>query len=334
MPDRSLSESSGALPATKPRPTLAAHLQIARFDHWVKNVFVLPGVIVAFALDPRPPTLELAFRLLVGLLSVGLVASSNYVLNEVLDGRFDAQHPSKRSRPVPSGKVHVPLAYAQWLAFAAAGLALGTLCGTAFVVTMLALWVMGGVYNVPPVRSKDLPFVDVLSEAVNNPIRLLAGWYIADARAIVPASLLFSYWMVGCYFMAVKRFAEYRMINDPSVAASYRRSFAFYDEQRLIVSILFYASAAMLFFGAFIIRYKMELILATPLVALVMSTYLSIAFKPESAAQAPEKLYREPRLMAAVVACALALALLFFVDLPALRRFFAPTAPVSPVIGP
>ena len=43
-----------------------------------------------------------------------------------------------------------------------------------FTLTVLALWVMGCVYNIPPVRSKDLPYLDVLSEAINNPIRMLA----------------------------------------------------------------------------------------------------------------------------------------------------------------
>ena len=33
------------------KPTLLGHLQIARADHWVKNVFVLPGIIVALSLE-------------------------------------------------------------------------------------------------------------------------------------------------------------------------------------------------------------------------------------------------------------------------------------------
>ena len=41
---------------------------------------------------------------LLGLLAIGLIASSNYVLNEVLDARQDAVHPEKRHRPVPSGR--------------------------------------------------------------------------------------------------------------------------------------------------------------------------------------------------------------------------------------
>jgi decaprenyl-phosphate phosphoribosyltransferase len=311
------------------RPTLAAHLQIARFDHWVKNVFVLPGVVVALGLDPRPVGLPLLARLGIGLLATGFIASSNYVLNELLDGKFDALHPTKRDRPVPSGRVSIPLAYAQWLAMMVIGLALAWQVGKPFTLTMLWLWVMGCIYNIPPVRSKDLPYVDVLSEAINNPIRMLAGWFVVEPKAIAPASLLLSYWMVGCYFMAIKRFSEYRMIGSAERASSYRKSFAYYDERRLLVSITFYASAAMLFLGAFIMRYRLELIFSFPFVALVMAVYLSVSFKDDSAAQAPEKLYREPYLMASVVVCAVVMSVLCFVDIPGLQRIFAPTAPTS-----
>jgi hypothetical protein len=52
------------------------------------------------------------------------------------------------------------------------------------------LWVMGVVYNVKPIRSKELPYLDVLSESINNPIRLLLGWFplIAD-RVPLPGAL-------------------------------------------------------------------------------------------------------------------------------------------------
>src|SRR5581483_4046202 len=103
-----------------------------------------------------------------------------------------------------------------------------------------------------PFRFKDTAILDVLCESVNNAIRLLAGWYIAVATApLPPLSLILSYWMIGCYFMALKRFAEFRAIGDRDVAAMYRRSFARYTDDLLLATTVGYASAAMLFFGAF-----------------------------------------------------------------------------------
>ena len=309
------------------RPSFRGHFKIARVDHWIKNVFVLPGIVVAVSIDRSTLTSTLAWHVLIGLLSVCLVTSSNYVLNEILDAPYDREHPTKFSRPVPSGEVSIPLGYLQWIILMIAGVGLGLMISVTFALTMLVLWLMACVYNISPIRSKDLPYLDVLSESVNNPLRMLAGWYITGIKVIPPASLLISYWMMGCYFMAIKRFAEYRDLRDHPRSKLYRKSFGFYNEQRLLVSIMFYASQAMLFLGAFIMRYRLELILSFPLVALVMAVYLSLAFKEDSAVQRPEGLYREPRLIAAILTCTLIMAVLLFVDVPVLYKIFVRSAP-------
>jgi len=314
--------------------TIRGLFEIARVDHWFKNVFVLPGVVVALGFAPLSADASairtFLMRLVLGLVAICLVASSNYVLNEVMDAPFDRHHPEKSQRPVPLGRVNVRLAYLEWAVLAAIGIGVGALLSRGLGVALAALWAMGCVYNVPPIRSKDVPYIDVLSEAVNNPLRMLVGWYIVSPGGLAPVSLLVSYWMVGCYFMAIKRFAEYRHIGDRSRAIAYRRSFAGITEERLLISIVFYASAAMLFFGAFAMRYRIELIVSFPLIAFVMAIYLAVGFRPNSAAQRPEGLYREPVLMAAVVACTVLVAILLFTDLPSVSRVFVPTLPKAP----
>ena len=315
--------------SVSPRPTLRGHASIARVDHWFKNVFVLPGIVIALGTDPYVDRAGLGWRIIIGLLSVCLIASSNYTLNELIDAPFDRHHPTKHRRPVPSGQVSVPVGYVQWLVLMIAGLAVGRVVSVPFMLTVLSLWVMGCVYNIPPIRSKDLPYVDVLSEAINNPIRMLAGWFIVTSVTVAPASLLLSYWMIGCYFMALKRFAEYRNINDAARASAYRKSFRYFTSERLLVSVMFYGAAAMLFFGAFCMRYRLELILAFPAIALVMAIYLHVALKENSAAQNPERLYREPALMASVVGASLLIMILLSFDLPIMQRIFTPTAPTN-----
>ena len=315
------------------RPNLRGHIDICRFDHWIKNVFVLPGIVVGLALNRLPVHFSLLGHVLLGLLATGLVASSNYAINEVLDAPFDQTHPIKKNRPVPSGRVHIPLAYVQWVGLGVAGIALARYVSTALMWTLVALWIMGCVYNIPPLRSKDLPYVDVLTEAINNPLRLLAGWFLVSQSTIPPASLLLSYWMIGCYFMAVKRYSELLRLMAAGKAHAYRKSLACFSPEGLLVTIMFYATASMLFFGSFLMRYRMELVLSFPFIAWVMATYLSIGFKRDGAAENPEKLYRESRLMLAVTVCTVVIALLLFVDLPILPRIFTPTAPTVTTIG-
>ena len=76
-------------------------------------------------------------------------------------------------------------------------------------------------------------------------------------------------------------------------------------------------------------RYRLELILAFPAIALVMAIYLHVALKDNSAAQHPEKLYREPALMGSVVLASLLVVVLLSVDLPIMQRIFTPTAPTT-----
>ena len=306
-----------------------AHLAIVRLDHSIKNLFVLPGVIVPLSVDPSLRTWHLLPQLILAFVSITLVACSNYVINEVLDAPFDRLHPIKRNRPAARGLVHTGAAYVQWLLMMVAGVAIGLRISHMFALTALVLWIMGCLYNFPPVRTKDVPYLDVLTESVNNPLRMLLGWY-AVCTLVPPVSLLIAYWMIGCYFMALKRFSELNELHksgDHGVAGAYRASFRRYTPESLLVSVLFYASTAMLFLGAFIIRYRMELILGFPLVALTMAIYLKTAFKAESAVQNPEKLYREPLLMASFTATVLVLGILLFVRLPRLENFFTPTLP-------
>ena len=307
---------------------LRAHVAIARLDHSIKNLFVLPGIIVPLSIYPKLLNARLGVTLVWALVSITLVACSNYVINEVLDAPFDRLHPTKKSRPAALGLVNIPLAYVQWIGMMLAGVAIGWKISKPFAVTALALWLMGCAYNIRPLRTKDVPYLDVLTESVNNPLRMLLGWYAVAAWLVPPLSLLMCYWMIGCYFMALKRFSELREIGDHGVAGSYRASFKRYTQESLLESVVFYASTAMLFFGAFVIRYRIELLLGFPLVAVVMAIYFKLAFEPHSAVQNPEKLYREPRLMAWFAATVVVMVLLLFVRLPWLEKIFMPTIPV------
>jgi 4-hydroxybenzoate polyprenyltransferase len=306
---------------------MAAHLRIMRLDHSIKQLFIVPGIVLAIAMGGVILSPGLLIRILTGLAASTLIACSNYVINEVLDAPFDQLHPTKKDRPAARGLVHSGWAYTQWIAMMLAGLALGSRLGRGFLVSAAALWIMGCIYNIRPIRSKDIPYVDVLSESINNPLRFCLGWYSVVTVMLPPASLLVSYWMLGCYFMSLKRFSEYRQIADKAIAVSYRRSFAYYSEESLLNSATFYAAACMLFFGAFMMRYRMELILSFPVIAWLMAVYFSLSFRRESAVQNPEHLYREPSLMIPLFLCMALMALLLFVNVPWIASMFPRSTP-------
>jgi decaprenyl-phosphate phosphoribosyltransferase len=306
------------------RMKLRPYLRIARPEYWTNHVFILPGILLAFVYRPELLGTGAVWRVAVGLACACLVASSNYVLNEILDAAKDRFHPEKRHRPVASGQVNVPVAYGLWLGLAALGFGLAFLLFRPLGWTMVAFWISGLVYNVPPLRLKDVPYVDVLCESLNNPIRLGIGWFAAGERIPPQASILLAYWMFGAFLMGMKRFAEFRHIRACGQAAHYRKSFGYYTEERLQESIFFYGALFGMLSGFFMARYHVEMVLATPLVALAMAYYIHLGFKPDSPVQHPERLYRQKKLMVLVALAFAACAGLLYVRIPLFRRAIAP----------
>jgi 4-hydroxybenzoate polyprenyltransferase len=206
----------------------------------------------------------------------------------------------------------------QYLFLAGIGISLALAINIPLLVVSLVFLGMGVLYNVPPLRTKDYPYLDVLSESFNNPIRFLFGWFAINSYLLPPSSILLAYWMGGAYLMAVKRYSEYRRIGDPDRAKLYRKSFAAYSEKSLLLSAFFYAICAAFFIGIFLIKYKSEFVIMVPLFAALFTWYLWIGFKPESAAQAPETLYQEHYFMLfAAIVFILSIAL-FYANIPLL----------------
>lgn len=299
------------------------YLGIARVDHWIKNVFMLPGTALAL-LFVRPAVDLLLWHTVLGLASLCLCASANYTINEYLDGESDRFHPVKRLRPAAQQLLDARWVMVQYATLAALGLATAFEVGRSFTIASGVLLGMGILYNARPARTKDTQYLDVLSESLNNPLRLLLGWFALVNDVLPPSSIVLSYWMGGAFLMAVKRFTELRGFGDRARAAQYRRSFRYYTEDSLLLSAFFYAMCSAFFLGVFLIKYRIEFLLTFPLFSLMFAWYLAIGLKPNSAAQAPERLFGERGFLAFVGLICVVVAILFYVDIPGLHILVEP----------
>ena len=331
---------SPAAPATLPA-TLKDYVAIARPDNWLKNFFMVPGMLFALIVYKTPIDASLLLKVVVGVVATCLVASANYVINEYLDAEFDKFHPLKKKRTSVVRVVNPAIVYTEWFVLGSVGMALGYyFISLQFFMVAALLLFMGIMYNVRPFRTKEKVYLDVLSESVNNPIRFALGWFIFTPEAAFPThswdidwfavfppiSIIIAYWMGGAFLMATKRFAEYRLINNPELAGLYRKSFKYYTENRLLISMFFYAISSAFFLGIFLIKNRVELFLSFPFFALLFAWYLRIGLLKDSPVQGSEKLYTRKWFMLYVVLFCLFLAFLMFVDVPWLNFFLRHTA--------
>ena len=302
------------------------YLQMARLDHMTKHVFIVPGIVLALVLRGMPDRWPLA-AIVLGLASAVCIASANYIINEWLDRDFDAFHPDKSKRPAVTTAMSPLVVYAMYALASTAGIGLGYLVGPLFLLVSLLFWLSGVIYNVRPLRTKDRAYLDVLSESINNPIRMMLGWAMIDEFTIAPSSALLAFWMGGAFLMGAKRLSEYREIAagpGVDVLHRYRRSFQFYTQESLMVSCFAYGLLATFLMGVFLIKYRIEYVLCLPFIVLLFAHYLALSMRAGSVAQKPEKLFREPRLMLISALTAGMLAVFSVVNVPQMQEFSLP----------
>ena len=174
--------------------TLGAIVEAMRPTHWVKNAFVVAPIIFA----NRIGSLAAWGLCAAGVGAFCLLSSSVYLINDVCDRRGDRVHPSKRNRPVASGRLSPGAALVAAIVLAAVGLGIAAaVCGQ-YRVDGMALHGWGLLVWAAAYFALNLAYstwlkrkiiVDVIIVALGFVLRAMAG-----AAAIgVPVSP----WLVG-----------------------------------------------------------------------------------------------------------------------------------------
>jgi 4-hydroxybenzoate polyprenyltransferase len=191
-----------------------------------------------------------------------------YVLNDWLDRKLDAQHPTKRLRPFASGSVSASAGMGLAALLLAGGLWLAW--GNAILLALLAMYVLLNLaYSL---RLKTVPVVDVFIIASGFILRLLAG---TVAIGIAP-----SHWLLltGMFVALFLGFAK-RKAETFHAAGSQRAVLAHYPSALLDTFIAMTMTAMLLSYSLFAIslesqfRHGHRLIYTVPLVIFAMLRY-------------------------------------------------------------
>jgi len=269
-----------------------------RLDRWPRSMAIIVGSAAVILVHPErlPGSLTpfLAWQIVLAFILTWMVSTANYIINEITDAPFDAFHPGKKHRPLVQNQISAKILLAGWLLLVLTALGLGLAFYTpAFVLSLGALLLAGIVYNVPPVRVKDVPFLDSTMESANNPIRFLIGWYVL-ANHFPPLSLLLAWWAFGNFLMVGKRVAEKKFLT-AAESSAYRLSLNRYSVSGLVA---FMAANGVLFLAMFVL-FAVRMSLKTFLFVLPFIVFYLVFFMVKStqdrdAAEEPEKLLKNP----------------------------------------
>ena len=158
---------------------LTALFKTMRPRQWTKNVFIFAALVF----DKQLFHLEAFLRTLAGFVLFCLISSCVYIFNDIADVEADRQHPEKKNRPIPSGKLPIRVA---WIAVI---ILVTVTFGTAYALAPGFGWVIAAYFLINLAYSKwlkHIPILDVFIIAAGFVLRVHAGVTLISVERFSP----------------------------------------------------------------------------------------------------------------------------------------------------
>ncbi len=261
-----------------------------RIAQWYKNLLVFLPLVFAGSLFEQ----QYLFAALLGFLSLCLISSSSYFINDIKDLAKDKVHPQKSQRLLASGRITVVQAWLISVVLLGCGLALGWTLSLQFFLIALGLFVLTQLYTF---FLKTVAFADVLTIAVNFVLRALAGVFIVASTPFTVSS-----WLLLCpFFLALflavgKRASEVRLHKD-------HREVLIHYTPEMVRSLLVIATTCLIIaytLYAFFSQYP-GLLFTLPFALYTILRFLHLIFSGSSIPQHLELLYKDRHLVVGVL---------------------------------
>jgi len=178
--------------------SIVPFIMVLRPHQWLKNILIFLPMLAAHQLT----SLALSQGIL-AFVAFSLLASSAYVLNDLLDLSSDRQHARKRYRQFASGEISVIHGF--WLipVLLLTGLGIGFLVGWNFLMLLLGYYLITAAYSI---YLKRIAVVDICILAGLYTMRILSG---SAATDISPSVLLLAFSIFIFFSLAAfKRLVE------------------------------------------------------------------------------------------------------------------------------
>ena len=260
-------------------------LKTIRPRQWPKNLFIFAALIF----DRQLLTLAPLLRTLAGFVLLCLASGLVYIINDLVDLPRDRQHPTKRLRPLASGRLTVRAARIVAAILAALTLAASLALNLSFGLIVAVYVVSNLLYSF---WLKHVPIIDVFVVASGFLLRVAAGVALLTVERFSP-------WLYVCttllalYIGFGKRRAELVLLADG--ANAHRRvldgyTIPFLDQLIVIVSATTIVAYSLYTFSAPNLPSNHLMMLTIPFVLYGIFRYLYLV-QVENAGGAPEDLF-------------------------------------------
>jgi 4-hydroxybenzoate polyprenyltransferase len=271
-------------------------LRLMRPLQWVKNGFVLMGLLFAHAW--RQP--QMLREVVIVFIAFSLIASGVYIFNDLLDREQDMDHPKKKSRPLAAKTVSVQAAVLLLLVLWLAGAALGLFVSQAVLFILLIYISINIAYSL---GLKHVVLLDVFIIAGGFMLRILAG---TTGVGIAPSQwLLLCGLMVALFLGFAKRRAELYALSDET--KKHRRVLENYQPVLLDKMIVVTATCIIITYSLYTmspvtiqVHHTEALIYTVPFVMYAIFRYIYTLHHKRTGADPAQEIFRDPHILVSV----------------------------------
>ncbi len=148
-------------------------LKLMRPYQYVKNIFIFAPLLFSFNFDDNA---KIVTTLIIFIL-FSLLASSVYVLNDLMDIQEDKAHPTKKNRPLANGSVSIGVAKFLFVFLSAISLIGSFFISIELFYVLVAYFILNISYSL---KLKHISIVDIFIIATGFVLRLFAGSVATD----------------------------------------------------------------------------------------------------------------------------------------------------------
>lgn len=278
-----------------------ALLSALRPAQWIKSLFILAPAFFGGVIMEQSTWLPL----LVAFVSFSFVSSSIYLINDVVDKEKDRLHPTKRSRPIASGAVPIPLAITTAILLLVAALGLSCLAPQTMTVHLTIIggyWLLNIVYCF---FLKQIAVVDVVTISIGFVLRVLLG----GVSVGVPVSewLLIMTFLL-CLFLALAKRRDDLLLYKRSGEVM-RSSIKYYSRKLLDRTLILLAATLLVCYLLYTLSPQVRtrpgcdlLYLSTLPVLVGLLRYLQIIFVAERSGSPTQIVLSDPIMILSILA--------------------------------
>lgn len=278
---------------------LKDYINLCRPLQWYKNLIIF----IAIFFKAEIFNLDKLFIVILGFISLCLVSSTNYIINDILDKERDQNNPEKRNRPIASGKVGIFSASIISAILFLISLAIAYKLHKYFLLSVISLFVLTLLYSL---ILKHRPIIDIIVISINFVIRAVSGTFIINTDI--------SPWLItGTFFLSLfvsigKRISEIKLMKD---FENHRITLRFYDGE--FSKSLMTASATILIVSfslySFLAKHQ-RIIFTLPVFVYLIFKYLNLVYSNSEIPRHPELIYKDTEFLIGLILM-LALSALF-----------------------